>query len=272
MVFVLALVGSTARADFDLPILSPVPKTVSVPEDIPLRTLKGFARVRDLTIEVRMTGGNMLTDRLADFIEKTFAGVPKRIVLGGMLKPVHVEQLRKLSKLQIRYQTGSSALDDVTITSLYALGPVHKVIVLDQGCGQEQIDRLKKLKFFVPALRIRERGFTLDKLGWLQKDRSHPKLFVLPADFDPGLIYELIGLRPLQLEIHTRNNRLAEQQIAVLRDLRHAELTLVVDGNVTLEDARRFTRLDRFSLKVELGQPPRIIPGLVQVLNRIAPP
>jgi hypothetical protein len=272
IVSVLLLPCGHASADFDLPILNPVPKVVSVPEDIPFATLDNFARVRDLTIEVRMTRGNMLTDRLIDFLELKFPAVPKRIVLSGTLKQVHVDQLRRISRLEVRYETSSEGLDKETINSLYALGPVRKVIVLDQTFDRKLLESVRQLKFFSPAVRLGQSTVSKEQLGWLSDDKHNKKTFILPPGADPSWIYDLTTLHPLKLEIRTVKNRIDDKLLEILRDLRRAEQVLVVDGTLTVEDARRFARLERFSLKVELSLPARIIPGLVRLLNRIAPP
>ena len=175
MLLVAGLLSGQAKADFDLPILNRVPKIISVADDFPLKQLSRFKEVLDLTLELRMTRGNLIPDWLLDYLQKNFSQIPKRIVLYEALRPAHVKQLRRLSKLEVRLETSTAGLDRQTLNSLYELGPVRKCVVLPQNFTRGTFDLLKKLKHFALAIRA-EKPLDQKKLKWLHEIKHYPKV------------------------------------------------------------------------------------------------
>lgn len=262
-----------AWGEFDLPVLNTVPKVVSFNEDVPLAQLERYLDVRDLTLELRTRRGNLLPEPLLTLLKNRFSGTPKRIVLTGPLRAGIVDQLRMLGGIEVLFEVPAGGLDPETVNNLYGIGPVRKTIVLPEGFGEEAVRSVRKLKFAAPAVRLEPGSFfSSEQLGWLLRERSRRKLFFLPADTDPARVYELCAVFPLALEVRTTKNRVAVPLLEVLEDLKDVEITLVVDGRITIDDARQWTRLERFSLKVEIDDPNQVTPGLGQLLNRIAPP
>jgi hypothetical protein len=260
------------RADFELPILHPVEKTVVVAEEIDRDELARLGRIDNATIEVRMGGGNMMRDVLLEQLNRDFAGATKRVALQGEVKAVHVEQLGRLQRLEVAYRPGASGLDDETFNALYRLGPIRKLIHLPADPEPDLLQRVGKLKFFVPVIHLGDAPPSEALLGWLRSRPECSVWFVLPAAFPPQRVYDLCEFKPLHLLLQTRRNRLDEDLLKVIRDLRSVEVTVVVDGRLTVADVKQLIALERFSLRVDLGQPPRYTPGLSRLLNRIEPP
>jgi hypothetical protein len=261
-----------ARADFELPIVSPVTKVLSVPYDFDPSSLSRFTGINDLVLELRMTRGNMVPDWLVSYLKTNFQTVTVRVVLSGNIRPLHVDQLRRIPKYEVEYHPGTTRIDSTTINALYTLGPVHKLIVLSSEFSKKDLAAVRKLKNYTLAVDTRKKPLSAEQLGWLSKDRSHLKVLYIPAGFDPQKVYDLVTLSPVELRIYTSNNRVDPDLLNVLKDLKKVSFSLVVNGRVTLEDAKRFARLERFSLRMEINRPSDATPGMVQVLNRIAPP
>ena len=51
-----------AHADVELPLLNQVPKIISVSEQFPLEQLERFRGVQNMTLELRLTRGNIVPD------------------------------------------------------------------------------------------------------------------------------------------------------------------------------------------------------------------
>jgi hypothetical protein len=261
-----------ARADFELPIVSPVTKILSVPYDFDPSSLSRFADINELVLELRMTRGNMVPDWLVSYLRTNFQTVTVRVVLSGKIRPLHVDQLRRIPRYEVQYHPGTTKIDSSTINALYTLGPVRKLIVLSSGFSSQDLAAVRKLKNYTLAIDAREKALSDEQLGWLSKDRNHRKVLFIPAGFDPKRVYDLVALSPLDLRIYTKNNRIEAGMLDVLKDLKKVNFILVVNGRVTLKDAKQFSRLERFSLRIEVTRPNDATPGMVQVLNRIAPP
>lgn len=260
------------RADFELPILYPVQKTLVVAEEIGSDELTRLGRIDNAMVEVQMSAGNMMRDVLLQQLNRSFAGATKRVYLQGRLKPVHVEQLGRLERLEVAYRPGESGLDDETFNALYQLGPTRKLIHLASAPDPSLLQRVGKLKFFVPVVHLSAGPPSEALLRWLRSRPDCSVWFVLPAGFPPQGIYDLCQFRPLHLLLQTRRNRLEKDLLNVVKDLRKVEVTVVVDGRLTVADVKQLIALERFSLRVVLGQPPRYTPGLSRLLNRIEPP
>ncbi len=262
----------SAVADFELPIVNPVPKVLSVPYDFDPSSLTRFSEIRDLILELRMTRGNMVPDWLVSFLKNNFQLVTVRVVLSGVIRPRHVDQLRRLPQFEVEYLPGESKIDSNTINTLYTLGPVRKIVLLDNDFTRQEVLAVRRLKNFVLAVDARKKPLSAAQVEWLATDENHRKIIFLPSDFSPEKVYDLVVLRPLELRIYTRRNQIDDGLLAVLKDLKKVDFTLVVNGRVTLEDAKRYCRLERFSLRIDVKTPDEATPGIVQVLNRIAPP
>jgi hypothetical protein len=267
----LVSVGS-AVADFELPIVNPVPKILSVPYDFDPSSLSRFSEIHHLVLELRMTRGNMVPDWLVSYLKNNFQTVTVRVVLSGVIRPLHVDQLRRIPRFEVQYLPGPSRIDPNTINTLYTLGPVRKTVVLTSDFTEKELLTVRKLKNFALAVDAREKPLSAGQVEWLAMDKSHRKILFIPSDFDPKKVYDLVSLNPLELRIYTKSNQIDDDLLAVLKDLKKVNFTLVVDGRITLEDAKRFCRLERFSLRIEVKRPNEATPGMVQVLNRIAPP
>ncbi len=266
------LVPAAAKADFELPILFPVPKTISVPEEISHDVLSSFVGVKDLTIEVRMTGGNMIRDVLVKLLNEKYRGVTKRIVLHGEVNRVHVNKIRRLDSYEVVYRIGRDGLGSKTFSALYALGPVRKYIEIPGEFGEDLLGRIGRLKFYVPVLQLGSRPFDPAVEEWISGKKHHSRRFALPADIDPARVYDLLKFHPISLQVQTIKNRIPDKLFNVLKDLHGVEVVVMVDGRLTLDDVKHLAGLERFSLKVELGQTSQFTPGLVGLLNRVAPP
>ncbi|MFC1654567.1 hypothetical protein ACFL2F_02075 [Myxococcota bacterium] len=271
LLILLVPLGS-AVADFELPIVSPVTKILSVPYDFDPSSLNRFTDINNLTLELVMTRGNMIPDWLVSYLKNNFQTVPVRVVLSGTIRPLHVDQLRRLPRYEVQYHPGKSMFDSTTINALYTLGPVRKIIVLSGDFSKKELLAVRKLKNYSLAVDTRGKPLSDEQLGWLSEDRHHRKILFISADFDPKKVLDLVTLRPLELQVYTKNNRIDAGLLNVLKDLKKVNFTLVVNGRVTLKDAKQFSRLERFSLRIEVKRPKDATPGMVQVLNRIAPP
>jgi len=272
VLLVLLILPGPVRADFELPIVSPVTKVLSVPYDFDPSSLSRFTGINDLVLELRMTRGNMVPDWLVSYLKTNFQTVTVRVVLSGKIRPLHVDQLRRIPRYEVEYHPGAGKIDSATINTLYTLGPVRKLIVLTSEFSKKDLAAVRKLKNYTLAVDARKKPFTKEQLEWLSKDRNHRKELYLPCGFDPKKVYDLVILSPLQLRVYTQNNRIDQKLLDVLKDLKKVNFSLVVDGRVTLENAKQFARLERFSLRIEIASPSDATPGIVQVLNRIAPP
>jgi len=265
------LSAGSAAADFELAILFPVPKTVVVPEDVEPSVLTALSGVRDLTIEIAMSG-NMMRDVLVDHLNGDLARANKRIVLSGEVNPIHVKQLRRIRRLEVVYSLGPDGMSDKTFNALFALGPVRKYIRLPADAPAAALERICKLKFYVPVVEVGQDPLPDRLIAWLEQKRQRNNYFVLDAAVDPARIYDLVRFDPLHLEIQTHANRIPEKLFKVIKDLRGVEVVLRVDGRLSLADVKRFAALERFGIRVDLGDPARYTPGLFRMLNRIAPP
>jgi hypothetical protein len=270
-VVLLVLPGLT-RADFELPIVSPVTKVLSVPYDFDPSSLSRFTGINDLVLELRMTRGNMVPDWLVSYLKTNFQTVTVRVVLSGKIRPLHVDQLRRIPRYEVQYHPETSKIDSTTINALYTLGPVRKLIVLSGDFSQKDLKAVRKLKNYTLAIDTRKKALSPEQIGWLAQDQNHRKVLLVSPDLDPEKVYDLVTLSPLELRVYTKTNRIATGLLNVLKDLKKVNFTLVVNGRVTLEDAKQFAKLERFSLRIEITRPSDATPGMVQVLNRIAPP
>lgn len=267
----LVLTCVKARADFELAILHPVTKIISLDEEISIETLQRFSCAKNAILEVRMRG-NMMRDRLVKTLITDFAGVKKRILLSPSLKKIHVEQLRRLDDFEVAYRLGRGGLDDETYSALFALGPVRKIFILSEDFDPESLDKIRRLKFVHMVFRLPENGsFDEQRLQAIEALGSGCRSFILPLSMDPAGIFPLTRYRTLSLEVPTVHNRIDQEMLSVLKDLRGVEVIVVADGRMTLDDARQWAALERFCVKVFVEQDSQITPGLVSLLNRIAP-
>ena len=269
---VLLVLPGLARADFELPIVNPVTKVLSVPYDFDPSSLSRFTDINDLVLELRMTRGNMVPDWLVSYLKTNFQTVTVRVVLSGKIRPLHVDQLRRIPRYEVQYHPQTNKIDSTTINALYTLGPVRKLIVLTGDFSQKDLKAVRKLKNYTLAVDTRKGALSPEQLGWLAQDKNHRKVLFVSPGLDPKKVYDLVTLSPLELRVYTKNNRIETSLLDVLKDLKKVNFTLVVNGRVTLGDAKQFAKLERFSLRIEIDRPSDATPGVVQVLNRIAPP
>jgi hypothetical protein len=261
-----------AQADVELPILNQVPKVVSVNEQFPLEQLGRFRDVKDMTIELRLTRGNIAPDNWIDFLNVRLPKAAKRVMVKGALNSFHIGQIHKIKQVEVHYTVNPEGIDSQALNALFELGPIHKIVLLPENFTIELLDAVCKLKFFALAFNVPAEFFSKEQLAALTRDKSHRKLFSFSADIDPKRIIELTGIKPIALEVRTNHNQLPNGLLEVLKDLRGVELTLVVDGRLTQAEVKPLTKIERFSLKVELNDANEITPGLPQLLNRINPP
>lgn len=261
-----------AHADVELPLLNQVPKIISVSEQFPLEQLERFRGVRNMTLELRLTRSNMVPDEWIEFLNSRLPGIPKRVMVKGVLNPFHVRQIRKIKQVEVHYAVSPEGVDRQALNALFELGPIHKIVLLPENFSVESLNALSRLKFFVQAFNVPAEFFSKEQLATLTRDTSHPKLFSLSGDIDPKRIIVLTGIKPIALEIRTNHNRLPDGMLEVIKDLRGVELTLVVDGRLTQGEVKTLTKIERFSLKVDLNDANEITPGLPQLLNKINPP
>ncbi len=270
--FFFLLSPTRSSADFDLPILFPVQKVLVVDERVNESVLEKLSKVDHLSLEVRMSEGNMMRDILLKILNDKFRGVVKKIVLSGRVKSVHAEELGKLEKLEVLWRSEGKKMDNETFSSLFELGPVRKYIEIPGNTKISNLSPLKRMKFYTPVILLGNQALTDELLNWLEHSTHRRTCFVLSSDFPPEKIYDLCKLGSICLEILTVNNSIPTKLMNILKDLRGVDLEFVVDGRLTLENVSKMATLDRFSLKIDLGHPPRYTPGLVRMLNRIAPP
>ena len=266
------LFSPPASADFDLAVLNPVPKILSVPASLDPQKIVHFASVTKLEIELRMVRGNLIPGRWQKVLSQHFADAPKLVLLSGEIRPEHIRALKNLSHLQIHYLAGQSSLDSKKINMLYSMGPVRKTVVLADDFKHEQLKSVFGIKRTSAGIQVNNNGLSQNQVQWLGSNQKKKKIMFLPGSVQTGFLYDLVGIRPLALEIHTQNNQLSPELLNILKDLRGIELCLVVNGKLTIEQVREFTVLDRFSLKIRLEDNMDTIPGLAQLLNRISPP
>jgi hypothetical protein len=269
---VLLVLPGLAQADFELPIVSPVTKVLSVPYDFDPSSLSRFTDINELVLELRMTRGNMVPDWLVSYLKTNFQTVTVRVVLSGKIRPLHVDQMRRIPRYEVQYHPETNKIDSTTINALYTLGPVRKLIVLSGDFSKKDLAAVRKLKNYTLAIDTREKALSQEQIGWLAQDKNHRKVLFISAGFDPKKVYDLVTLSPLELRVYTKNNRVETGLLDVLKDLKKVSFALVVNGRVTLEDAKQFSKLELFSLRIEITEPSDATPGIVQVLNRIAPP
>jgi len=271
LLLALLLPGGAARADFRLPILNPVPKTLSIPATIDPSILEEFSRVKDIGIEVRLSGGNLVPGRLLQVLKERFPGNRKFFVMRGDILPRHAEQLRGLEQVEVWYHLGGKKFAARTRNQLYSLGPVRKVIVLPADFDNDLLQQALGMSFTSVAVAV---GDTIpaQQLRWLGIDRRRRKYLLLSPDAGRQAVYQASELSPVELLVPARNNRLDDKFLQLLANLREMGITILVDGRFTIADARRLTRLENFSLKVVLQDPPQMIPGLVDLLGRLHPP
>ena len=259
-------------ADFDLAILNPVPKILSVPSSLDPQKIVHFSSVSDLEIELRMVRGNLLPGRWLKVLQKHFAEAPKHFLLSGRVRPEHIQALRDLKRVQIHYLAGQSSLESSKINMLYSIGPVQKIVVLADNFKHDQLEAVFGIKHTFAGIQVNEDGLSADQVNWLGANQVKKKILYLPGSVKASFLYDLAGIRPLTLEISTQNNQLGSDILNVLKDFRGVELRLVLNGKLTIDQMREFTVLDRFSLKIRLEDKMETIPGLAQLLNRISPP
>lgn len=267
----LVLAPAAAWADFDLPILFPVPKTVVVSEDVSPEVLERLSKVNDLVLEIQMTGGNMLRDVLVSRVKKHLQGAKVRITWRGEVNDIHVRQIRQLGSYEVVYRVGEKGLSSKTHNALYALGPIRKYIVIPNKYNDTLLSRVAKLKFYMPVIELGEEALDAQLADWLaaRKLRCH---FVVSAKTKTEHLYDLLQFRPLHLTLQTQNNRIPDDFLKIIKGLRNVELLFAVDGRLAINDVKELASIERFGLRVDLGHPPHYTPGLVGLLNRIGPP
>jgi len=209
---------------------------------------------------------------LVDRLNQTLPEATKRVVLSGEVTEAHVRQLRRVERLEVAYRMGAGGMSARTFNALFDLGPVRKLICIPADATPAQLERVGRLKFYVPVVQVDKQPLSEQLLAWLEGRHKRNNYFILGPDVDPNRIYELTRFRPLHLEFQTRNNRVSEKIMNVIKDLMSVELVIWADGRLTLDDAKRFANLERFGIRVDLGRPPEYTPGLFHLLNRIAPP
>jgi hypothetical protein len=268
----LVLAPAAAWADFDLPILFPVPKTVVVSEDVSPEVLDRFSKVDDLVLEIQMTGGNMLRDVLINRMKKLFQAAKIRIVWRGEVNDIHVRQIRQLGSYEVVYRVGEKGLSRKTHNALYALGPIRKYIVFPNRYDENLLSRIAKLKFYVPVIELGTAALDAQLADWLAARKLRSTHFVVSARTRAEHLYDLLQFRPVHLTVQTQNNRIPVGLLKVIRGLKDVGLLLAVDGRLAMDDVREMATLERFGLRIDLGHPARYTPGLAGLLNRITPP
>ncbi len=263
---------SSARADFKLPILHPVPKIVSVPEHESIEILNNFKKMNNLEIEIRMTPSGLLSERLVHYLNANFPNVKKRFVTSGILRSAHILRYRKVSRIEIRHELGLANPDFRTINALYALGPVRKLLVLDHRFSRSSFEKIKRVKFSMPVINLSVEGLASDHLQLLKADMSRPIMLVIPYGFEAIHLAKYNQLHPLILEVHTQENQVNEGVLAELTKMEKADICIVINGGFTMNDATKLMVLDRFSLKIYLENLKQLIPGLVDLLEQMEPP
>ncbi len=270
--FLVMLFSLSSLADFRLPILFPVEKEVMVDEGASEDLLSRLTKIDGLSLEVQMSEGNMMRDILLERLNRLLKGVKKKIVLSGKVKRVHVEQLKKLDRFEVAWHSNGQKMDNETFTSLYELGPVRKYIEFPQGMKTNDLVLLKHMKFYTPVIVLGNKPVGKTLVDWLVNTNHKRVRFVLSAGFPTDKLYDLCRFKSISIEVETQNNTVPTNLLNVLKDLRGVEIEFVVDGRLTLENVQAMTILDRFSLKIQLDNPPDYTPGLINMLNEIAPP
>lgn len=263
--------GTMARADFRLPILNPVPKTLSIPASCDPAILARFSRVEDIAIEVRPAGGNLVPRRLLRVLKERFSSNRKIFIMQGNIMPQHSQSLSGLEHVEVWYRLGTKRVTAGTKNQLYSLGPVRKIIVLPADFDNDTLQQVLDISYTSLALAVGQ-SIPEQQLRWLSWDRRHRKYLLLSPVAGFQAIYQASELHPVELLVPTRNNRLDDKLLRLLDNLRGMGITIVVDGRFTIADARLLSRLENFSLKVVLQDPPRFIPGLADLLGRLHPP
>ncbi|MBW2700874.1 MAG: hypothetical protein JRF33_08640 [Deltaproteobacteria bacterium] len=259
-----------AYADFDLPLLYPVTKILSVSDAIAPSDLARLKGVKNVLLLVRMERGNMLRESTLKVLNQDFTGVMKRMVLTGPLLSVHVEQLRRLDRFEVVFPLDE--LDDANLITLSKLGPVRKWLVLSPSFNPESLLRLKTIKHTKFVVRVPKSGLTHEQLRFLECQQSGKVHFVLPWDVTITNLHSLLGCRRLGLQLESKKNRLNGKLLNIIKDLRGVEPVIVLNGRLSLSDIKSLSRLEYFILQVELGKGKDYTPGLVSFLNAIAPP
>jgi hypothetical protein len=271
-VLLFLLLPAAVRADFKLPILNRVPKILSVNDDVTPEQLLRFSSVRDLILEIHLVRSNRMPEPLMQVLLTSYKNTPKRIFLSQEIKPAHVEQLRTLGSLEVLFSIPAAGLDSKLANALYSIGPVPKTLFLPMNFDKEAVASVRKMHFSTPAVVLSpELSLSKEQIEWLSEIKERRKLVVLDSGIEPQKLYEWVALAPLALEIKLVKNRIPDPLLAVLKDLKGVDITLVADGRMTMEDARQWSRLDHFSLKLEITDPNEVTPGLAQLLNQIAP-
>ncbi len=258
------------QADFDLPLLHSVPKILSVSDAIAPMDLVRLKGVKNVVLLVRMEQGNMLRESTLKVLKEDFNGVLKRMVLKSPLLAVHVEQLRRLDRFEVVFPFDE--LDDANLIMLSRLGPIRKWIVLPPSFKPEALPRLKTLKRTKLVVRVPKSGLTQDQLRFLECQQPGKVHFVLPQDATITNLHSLLGCRRLGLQLESKKNRMNDKLLRIVKDLRGVEPVIVLNGRLTLSDIKPLSRLEHFILQVELGLGKDYTPGLVSLLNAIAPP
>lgn len=142
-------IHSRAYADVELPLLNQVPKIISVSDQFPREQVKRFKEVRNLTLELRLTRGNLVPDDWIEFLNNNLPNVPKRIVVKGALNSFHVGQIRKIKQVELHYTFNPGGIDSQTQNALFELGPIHKIIMLPDNFPVESLDSVNRLSFLL---------------------------------------------------------------------------------------------------------------------------
>lgn len=260
-------------AEFDLPVLSKVEKILSFSDETDPQQLLRFIDVRDLTVEVRLHAGDTLPAPWHSVLMDRFRSVQKRVVLYTMPAERAIERLRKLERLDIVLELEGKGAKLADLNRLYALGPVKKRVVLPSGCESNALQQAMRLNFSELGILLGPDG-TLDRetLTTLIADRTRRKYVYLPSGASTEALLDLAAVAPLAIQVKTVRNRIPEGILRVLKDMRHIDVVLEVDGRITREDAQQWTALEGFSLLVRIDDPAAITPGLANLLNGISPP
>ncbi len=255
-----------ARADFRLPIVGRVQKTISVPADIEPSFLEQFAGLSDLKIEIRHTRNNQLPPKLAKLLQSTFSGTRKLVWTSGEIGAVEIGEISGLRPVEIWHRVEGAELSAREINQLYNLGPVRKVIFLAGAFSHQLLETARRVRN--SALAFEGQHLDAERIGWLCEERKLRKQ-VLLMEPKPELILDLTVVSPLKLVVHTHQNRLPAELVGVLEQLRGVEITLVVDGRLTVEDLKTLIGVENFELKIFFENPPQLIPGLASLLQQL---
>jgi len=258
-------------AALELPFPFPVHATLSVPDTATPELLDRFRGVRGLSLEIRAAPGRMLRDALVRGLEEGFPRADKRVVIEPPFKAAHMDQLRRLGRLEVEVLHGLDALTPLDRRLLEGLGPVRVVHRLPAGFTGELWDQARGAKHALLAIELGPAGLDPARWALLLRNPNRHRRFVLQASHPPAGVYPLTQVAPLSLEVRTARDQLPAELLAVLQDLRGVDLCLVVDGRLTREHLAAWDRLERFRLKVEVEGPGEITPGLAALLARVGP-